>query len=157
MEETTIGDEVVELEFKRFSQDKQDQVRALVNYATLMGLDGKDLVSIGSKLNRIKEKGERIRRLDIIRSYTLEPVGDDKALKGINLERAMYKKFALSTANGVFTFENNYGRFRVKSRTTGKTKNFSPSYVDLGRINWDERERAYMLWAIYSQEILLNF
>ena len=51
-EEQTVEEEV-SLHFRRFSAEKQDQIRALVNYATLMGLDGRDLVSIGNKLNRI--------------------------------------------------------------------------------------------------------
>lgn len=51
-----------ELVFKRFPPEKQDQVRQLVGFATLMGLTGKDLVSIGSKLDRIKLAGEKRQR-----------------------------------------------------------------------------------------------
>jgi hypothetical protein len=47
-----------ELLFKRFPADKQEQVRQLVAYAQLMGLDGKDLVSIGGKLDHIKASAE---------------------------------------------------------------------------------------------------
>lgn len=47
-------DDDLEINFKRFPREKQEQIRQLVNYATLMGLDGKDLISIGSKLERIK-------------------------------------------------------------------------------------------------------
>lgn len=50
--EQSIDEEL--LFFRRFPAEKQDQVRALVNYATLMGLNGKDLVSIGGKLDRLK-------------------------------------------------------------------------------------------------------
>lgn len=44
-----------ELKFRRFSEDKQEQVRQLVAYTTLMGLSGKDLISIGTKLERIRK------------------------------------------------------------------------------------------------------
>lgn len=53
-DETLQTDNEELLFFRRFPAEKQDQVRALVNYATLMGLNGKDLVSIGGKLDRLK-------------------------------------------------------------------------------------------------------
>jgi hypothetical protein len=59
----------IDIEFKRFSKEKQEQIRQLVAYTTLMGLTGKDLVSIGGKLERMKEAEERKRRLAIVRTY----------------------------------------------------------------------------------------
>ena len=41
-----------DLQFRRFSAEKQEQIRQLVCYATLMGLEGKDLISIGGTWNR---------------------------------------------------------------------------------------------------------
>ena len=49
-----------ELIFRRFPEDKQEQIRQLVAYTTLMGLSGTDLVSIGGKLNRIEEKNQAL-------------------------------------------------------------------------------------------------
>lgn len=71
-------DEEVLLEFKRFPAEKQEQVRGLVNYATLMGLTGKDLVSIGGKLDRIKVKQEITRNRAIVNGMDVRPVGKDK-------------------------------------------------------------------------------
>lgn len=42
-----------DLTFRRFSPEKQDQIRQLVSYTTLLGLTGNDLISIGSRLERI--------------------------------------------------------------------------------------------------------
>ena len=53
------------MEFKRFSEDKQEQIRQFVSYAQMMGLTGKDIRSIGDKLDR--------RRVD--RVLILEPAG----------------------------------------------------------------------------------
>jgi hypothetical protein len=61
-----------ELIFKRFPDEKQEQVRQLVGFATLMGLSGKDLVSIGGKLDRIVKIRERERLRDIVRSMDLK-------------------------------------------------------------------------------------
>lgn len=63
-----------ELIFKRFPAEKQDQVRQLVGFATLMGLSGKDLVSIGGKLDRIKQVKERDHLRSIVLDMDLAPI-----------------------------------------------------------------------------------
>lgn len=52
---TDINDEVY---FKRFNQDKQEQIRQLVSYCTLLDLSADDLISIGNRLKRIKNSSE---------------------------------------------------------------------------------------------------
>lgn len=47
-----------DLTFRRFNVEKQDQIRQLVSYTTLLGLDGNDLISIGGRLNRISKTRE---------------------------------------------------------------------------------------------------
>jgi hypothetical protein len=39
--------------FRRFSADRQEQIRQLLTYVQLLGLSGQDLVSIGQSLTRI--------------------------------------------------------------------------------------------------------
>ena len=75
-EETTVDEEVM-IEFSRFPQEKQDQVRALVNYATLMGLNGKDLVSIGGKLDRVRIRREITANRAIVSGMDLKTIGKD--------------------------------------------------------------------------------
>ena len=79
MTEEVIDDEEL-LVFKRFPTEKQDQVRALVNYATLMGLTGKDLVSIGGKLDRLKAARERKHQEAVLDGMLekVSPIGKDK-------------------------------------------------------------------------------
>jgi hypothetical protein len=67
-----------ELVFKRFPVEKQDQVRQLVGFATLMGLTGKDLVSIGGKLDRIRVAMERDRLRGIVNEMDLKPVKNNQ-------------------------------------------------------------------------------
>ena len=57
-----------ELIFKRFPEEKQEQVKQLVAYARLMGLDGKDLVSIGGKLDRTRTAEEWRRNKQLVES-----------------------------------------------------------------------------------------
>lgn len=47
-------DEDQEIYFRRFDKQKQDQVRQLVSYITLLDLSADDLISIGNRLKRVK-------------------------------------------------------------------------------------------------------
>lgn len=52
---TDLNDEIY---FKRFDDKKQEQIRQLVSYCTLLGLSPDDLVSIGNRLKRFKTSSE---------------------------------------------------------------------------------------------------
>ena len=54
-----------EIIFRRFSEDKQPQVRQLVGWARLLGLTGRDLISIGGKLDRATAQQELRRNKEI--------------------------------------------------------------------------------------------
>lgn len=79
-----------DLTFKRFSPEKQEQIRQLVAYTALMGLDGKDLVSIGGKLDRIAKRQELDRNLEIGRSYVITPVGKNQKERNSNKNTKWY-------------------------------------------------------------------
>lgn len=146
-----------ELIFKRFPADKQDQVRGLVEYATLMGLTGKDLVSIGGKLDRIRANQDRKYRLEAVRAFNPIAIGADRTKTGYSLREALHHRFKLNTANGTYIFENHYGDFKVKSVTTGKTKTYSPTYEDFGRLQWKALAYHRVLWDVHSGQLQLNF
>jgi hypothetical protein len=67
-----------DLKFRRFDDNKQEQIRQLVGYCTLMGLTGKDLISIGNKLERIKKANEMEQNLAIGLSYQIKLVEPTK-------------------------------------------------------------------------------
>ena len=118
-EQETDNAEEVLLHFKRFPKEKQDQVRALVNYATLMGLNGKDLVSIGGKLNRIDAKKELAHNESIVSAMDIRPIGKD---------RDCYRRWAYTDAIGVvYHFSCSYYRYEV---TNIATKKVSKGYVN---------------------------
>lgn len=145
-EEQTVEEEV-SLHFRRFSDEKQDQVRALVNYATLMGLDGKDLISIGGKLNRIKERREMERNRDIADEFvkSCKPVGKDSMAKGgRDLRRWVYTD---GTGRKWRFDESDYWTTKVTS-DTGVTKRFR----NLDR--YDISRSSGHLWTI--RQVMLN-
>jgi len=153
MEQETT--EEVALHFKRFSAEKQDQVRALVNYATLMGLDGKDLVSIGNKLNRIAIN----RRIKYNRDITddmlerVELIGKDRKSDTRDRDRFIY----VDAVGNKWLFENiGYWGVAVTNMTTGVKKEFNKyDKYDLGRCDrWTMRQ---FLMNLHDGIIQLNF
>jgi len=134
VEETTatVEEEVV-LHFKRFPKEKQDQVRALVNYATLMGLDGKDLVSIGGKLNRISEK------------------------RALEVNRTIIEGMGCRPSGVTYHFTASYSRYEVtntatKRRSTGYTN----ERYNFGRYRYQESsDLPNIMLNVYHGNIIL--
>jgi hypothetical protein len=157
MSEETIEEEVL-LSFRRFSADKQDQVRALVNYATLMGLNGKDLMSIGGKLDRIAKRRELERDIviaeELCKSCTL--VGNDmKAPNTRDIRRWTYtdgsgRKWAFNDAD--------YWQVQVTSDTGVKKRFRNLDRYDIGRAarngSWNMKQTMLNL---HHGKIVLNF
>lgn len=156
MSEVAIDDE--ELIFKRFPEAKQDQVRALVNYATLMGLTGKDLISIGGTLDRIKEARERKRRIASVKGYTLLPIGTDSGKTKHDLDHIMRKRFKLETASGAYYFECRDYNWKITNPRTKKSIRYEAEHYDWGRsVSWEVRERNNILFDIHEGNVQLNF
>jgi hypothetical protein len=119
-----FSNEEIQLEFKRFPAEKQEQIRQLVAYTTLMGLDGKDLISIGSRLNRIVERNEILKNRKIVEEMTIRTIGHD---------RDFYSRCAYTSADGtVYHIDQySYSRSRISNTKTKHTKVISmPSYDD---------------------------
>lgn len=146
MSEEHSVEEEVSLHFRRFSDEKQDQVRALVNYATLMGLDGKDLISIGGKLNRIKERREMERDRTIAEELvkSCRPVGKDSFDAGRDLRRWTYVD---GTGRKWRFDESDYWTTKITS-DTGVTKRFR----NLDRYNIGRN--GGRLWTL--RQVMLN-
>jgi hypothetical protein len=146
-----------ELIFKRFAADKQDQVRALVNYATLMGLSGKDLVSIGGKLDRIKASRERKQRIAIVQGYQIKPIGKDANKTKYDQAHAVSRRFKLETATGAYYFENHYEGWKISNPRTKATIRHHCEYYDWGSVSFDLRERYNVLMDYHEGLLQLNF
>lgn len=157
MTEVEINEE--ELLFKRFPAEKQDQIRSLVNYATLMGLSGKDLVSIGGKLDRIKEANQRKHNIAIAQGFKCFEYGN-KPVKN----RYYYSgdpidvKFKLKTTAGDYNFTFGDQYYRIKSVSTGVTRvHYLHNAYSVGRMPYMRRYRYWCLLDISNGHLVLDF
>lgn len=153
---TDITEEVL-LEFKRFPPEKQDQVRQLVSFAALMGLSGKDLVSIGGKLDRIAAKQEQDANLRIAEGYEQQtvPVGRSKKDKEYN----RWCKWRYIDQNGVSWRFNTQSRWScdVVNESTNKSKHFYlEEYFHTRRVS-DKVCKYNALMNLHYGKIKLNF
>lgn len=161
MEEQEDFLEEEQIFFKRFSKEKQEQVRGLVQYATLMGLTGKDLVSIGGKLDRLKEQQERARNIDIIKGFNCLPIGQDANGPIHRRDSHLDARFKLKTPSGDYNFKNQgYSEWDVTSLKTKVTKSINIDYYKypLGRtLSWSRRSRYTVLLELHNNKFQLNF
>ena len=149
-----------ELVFRRFPEEKQEQVRQLVAYTTLMGLTGKDLVSIGGKLARIEEKKEAIRLIEIAKSYesSIVPAGKN-AKERKNNEGSTW--IYTDVSGQKWRFEtNSMWSINIRSMSTGKNKHvYLNNSLPMG-VRRSCRGKTYMynaLIALHQGEFTLNF
>lgn len=146
--------EEAELLFKRFPENKQEQVRQLVAYAQLMGLDGKDLVSIGGKLDRIKASAECKRNRSLVEtSFEFLYVGRDSG------EYTLNNRWRIKTAGGSYTFEaRGWDVYRVKSNRTGAViEHRVTADYSLGTGDYYKRRRYAVMLDVCNGLLPLNF
>lgn len=135
---------------KRFSDEKQDQVEQLVAYATMLGLSGKDLISIGGKMERERASANIKHNVALIKSVQIHRIGRD-----LDIEQ----RFKIKTDNGNYNFEFEYSNWRVTSLKTKTFVNYTPAGdIDLPtRFGWYKRQHYYMLYDIATGKFKLNF
>ena len=149
-----------ELVFRRFPEAKQEQVRQLVAYCTLMGLNGKDLVSIGGKLARIEEKNEALKLIEIAQSYesSVVPVGKNAEQRKRNAGSSW---IYTDSAGQKWHFEtNSMWSINIRSMSTGKSKHVYLNNSLPTGVRRSCRGKSYMynaLIALHQGEIKLNF
>ena len=143
-----------ELLFKRFPVDKQEQVRQLVAYAQLMGLDGKDLVSIGGKLDRIKAASEYKRNKSLVESsFEFLYIGKDRS------EYQLNGRWRIKTTTGSYTFQaQGWDVYRVKSNKTGAVVDHRVTNdYSLGTGDYYKRRRYAVMLDVCNGILPLNF
>lgn len=97
-------------ELKRFPKDKHEQIAGLVQYATLMGLTGRDLVSIGGKMDRDHAKKERARRKEICESMVTPLRGQKKAYPNFKITMGGRQLTARRQHSSEWKFYDDKGR-----------------------------------------------
>lgn len=136
-------------ELKRFPKDKHEQIAGLVQYATLMGLTGRDLVSIGGKMDRDNVKKERARRLEICNSMVTPTRGNKTAYPNFKITLAGRQLTARCKRSSEWTFHDSKGK--VVGHWEGGWR--------YGEFNYsrDYGKQYYymMLWEIYEGKFTL--
>jgi hypothetical protein len=149
-----------EITFKRFSKDKQEQIRQFVAYAQMCGLSGKDIRSIGDKLDREARAEEKRQNMEIVNGFECLPIGDDRRhQKHKNYyQNILSNRFKLKTARGAYNFSREWAAWDIKSLSTGVTKRYHPGEdYELGVLSWEHRLRYSVLLDIAQGRLKLDF
>ena len=131
-------------ELKRFPKDKHEQIAGLVQYATLMGLTGKDLVSIGGKMDRDSVRKERKSRLEICDSMVVPLKGKKEAFPNFKIMMGGRQLTARRQYSSEWKFYDGKNRlvgtwaYSWKSNAFPFSRDFAKQYYYL------------MLWDIYE-------
>lgn len=140
---------------KRFPEDKQAQVMQLVAWAEMLGLTGRDLVSIGGKIDRDIKAREREANRAICKQFECLNVGSDKG------EYRLNKRFKLVVNGQSYRFEqDSFSYVDVYSNKTKQKKHFQLDEYELGRVDWgfySKYWRQRVLLNIYFGKIKLDF
>jgi hypothetical protein len=149
-----------EITFKRFSKDKQEQIRQFVAYAQMCGLSGKDIRSIGDKLDRDAKAVERRQNMEIVNGFECLAIGDDRRHRHHKtyFRQILDNRFKLKTARGDYNFKRDWASWEIKSLSTGVSKRYHPSEdYELGVMNWDHHPRCAVLLDISFGKLKLDF
>lgn len=112
-----MDDLETELYFKRFPPEKQATLRELISYTTLLGLTGKDLISIGGRLDRIKIRSEIVSNRAIVQGLNLNAIGKDTDFR---------TRWSYTTDHGRYNFyEAGYHTVKISSVTSNVTHKFN--------------------------------
>jgi hypothetical protein len=139
-----------EITFKRFPESKQEQIRQFVSYAQMCGLSGKDIRSIGDKLDRERRTAERNTNMEIVRGFDCLYIGGDRDFE---------ERFKLKTAQGAYNFVRNYDGWHITSLRTKQTVVHRVDIWDyeLPKRSWTDPLRYAILLDISAGKLRLDF
>lgn len=118
-----------DLTFRRFSPDKQDQIRHLVSYTTLLGLTGKDLISIGGRLERI----EKIKVLKSNRTIAAQYMGQIQELWSNSRSYGRRFKYHLRSGKEYQIETDHWMGIKVTNLTNKKEKKIVMQDYEVGK------------------------
>lgn len=134
---------------KRFDKNKHDQLEQLIVWCQMMGLEGKDLVSIGGHLDRAKKSAEAKQNRTLAATVQFDVVGKDTDMSG---------RWSHKNLNGRYTFEeSSWQRVTVSSNKTKVRKIFQLEYYEIGRVSWRDRNRLQSALNMINGRIVLDF
>lgn len=134
--------------FRRFPADKQGQVEQFVSYAQLMGLSGRDLISIGQFMDRAVTRTKIKQNRELAQSVDCLPVGSSR----LDIE------WKVKNNNGTYLFKSTRpGKFRIRSVTSGTVIDHLTNDYELGALTFDKLMRYNCLVDIALGKLTLDF
>lgn len=138
---------------KRFDPTKHAQLEGLLQWVELMGLTGKDLISLGGHINRQQEAAEIRQNQAIVDGIGCQPIGKDK-------KDNMIYRWKYQQGDTWFHFEDvggYQGGVKITNTRTKVTKKFRPTSYPLGRRSYRWALRYNTMLDIVKGKILLDF
>jgi hypothetical protein len=154
-----MNNEIEEVIFRRFPPEKQDQIRQLISFTTLMGLNGKDLISIGGTIERFSSAGKRKRNValakDLYNTYNVQPIKISQ--RGYRYTREAFTTINLSIEpKKTYTLIYEYSS-SVRVSRTDDNKNIRKFQISEYETGASRNHFIYkMLLALHNKEILLQ-
>lgn len=140
---------------KRFPESKHEQIRQLMNYISMCGVSGKDLVSIGGYIDRQRASEQyqhaRARVQEYIDQRTICPIGQDRPDQIVN-------RFKFKTLNGDYNCSGDWSLWEVVNVKTKVRQHFRPTERDWpSHVHWNRRSFYNMVLDIVEGHVQLNF
>lgn len=135
---------------KRFDPAKLEQLEGLMQWCALLGLTGKDLISLGGHIDRMQAREGMLANKAIVDGMGCTPVGEDTN---------MNRRWRYKTAMGNYRFEE-IGWYCIKvtnTRTKVQKKFLVKQDHDLGHMIRDKRLRYMAMLDVYNGTIVLDF
>ena len=137
---------------KRFDKAKHEQLEGLLQWCQLMGLTGKDLVSLGGHIDRWEANEAMAKNKEIVKGIKIDKVGSDHGTEN---------RWTIKTPTGRYLFEigGYYDDVTVTSYKTKVRKTFHvhEHKYQLGRGHWRQRQRMAVLLDYHYGDIKLDF
>ena len=137
---------------KRFDPAKHDQLEGLLQWCELMGLTGKDLVSLGGHIDRMQSKNLIQQNRSMADNIPIEKVGKDQNTN---------KRWIVNTPTGKYRFEifdHRWDFIRVISYKTQIKKQFAlHDKWEIGNVYRGRRAKYLALLNYHFGYIELNF
>ncbi len=134
---------------KRFDKSKHEQLVGLLQWCELMGLTGRDLISLGGHIDRLQTREAAQKNIEIAKGYKIDRVGHDTSNDA---------RFSLKTVNGRYQFQYySYQTVYVTSYKTKVKKHLAMDHFNLGRMDYRKAWIYRVLLNVHSGKIVLDF
>lgn len=138
---------------KRFDPAKHEQLEGLLQWCKLMGLTGKDLVSLGGHIDRLQSREEVESNLSIVRGIQLYTVGGDPKPDNRCMIKTAKGKYRIEADGHFYCSLVTVFSYATKVKQSHRIKN----HYELGKVNWRKRAIYSALLDWHHGHLVLDF